>query len=137
MGIDTLGAALRQINRLFANGVVAGLSDAQLLERFVAQTDAEAFAALVAHHGPMVLSVCRGILREPRDAEDAFQATFLILVERGNTIRRRETLAGWLYQVAHRVAIQANAAANRRRAPRETGGDNGGRVFRFGLGRHG
>jgi RNA polymerase sigma factor (sigma-70 family) len=109
MAIETLGAALRQINRLFANGVVAGLSDAQLLERFLAQTDAEAFAALVARHGPMVLSVCRGILREPRDAEDAFQATFLILVEKGNTIRWRETLAGWLYQVAHRAAIRRRA----------------------------
>ena len=60
MAIETLGAALRQINRLFADGVVAGLSDAQLLERFLAQGDAGAFEALVGRHGPMVLSVCRG-----------------------------------------------------------------------------
>ena len=63
MAIETLGAALRQINRLFAEGVVAGLSDAQLLDRFLTQSDAGAFEALVARHGPMVLSVCRGILR--------------------------------------------------------------------------
>ena len=109
------GAALRQINRLFAEGVVAGLSDAQLLERFLTQGDAGAFEALVGRHGPMVLSVCRGILRDPHDAEDAFQATFLVLVKKGGTIRGRDALGGWLYQVAHRVAIHANAAAARRR----------------------
>jgi RNA polymerase sigma factor (sigma-70 family) len=116
MAIETLGAALRQINRLFNEGVIAGLSDAQLLERFLAHGDAGAFEALVGRHGPMVLSVCRGILRDPRDAEDAFQATFLVLVQKGSTIRRRDALAGWLHQVAHRVAIQANTAAARRRA---------------------
>ena len=122
MAIETLGAALRQINRLFADGVVAGLSDAQLLERFLAQGDAGAFEALVGRHGPMVLSVCRGILRDPHDAEDAFQATFLVLVKKGGTIRGRDALAGWLHQVAHRVAIQANiAAARRRRLERQVG----------------
>ncbi len=122
MAIETLGAALRQINRLFADGVVAGLSDAQLLERFLTQGDAGAFEALVGRHGPMVLSVCRGILRDPHDAEDAFQATFLVLVKKGGTIRGRDALAGWLHRVAHRVAIQANtAAARRRRLERQVG----------------
>jgi RNA polymerase sigma factor (sigma-70 family) len=115
MAIETMGAALRQINRLFAEGVVAGLSDAQLLERFLNQGDAWAFEALVGRHGPMVLSVCRGILRDPHDVEDAFQATFLVLVKKSSTIRGREALAGWLHQVAQRVAIQANTAAARRR----------------------
>ena len=64
----------------------------------------------------MVLSVCRGILKDPNDAEDAFQATFLILVKKSGTLRRHEALGPWLYQVAHRVAIRANAAAARRRA---------------------
>ena len=82
MAIETLGAALRQINRLFADGVVTGLSDAQLLDRFLAERDAAAFEMLVARHGPMVLSVCRGVLRNPDDAEDAFQATFLVLVKK-------------------------------------------------------
>ncbi len=115
MAIETLGAALRQINRPFADGVVAGLSDAQLLQRFVAEGDAGAFEALVGRHGPMVLSVCRAILRDPHDAEDAFQATFLILVKNGGAIRGRDALGGWLHRVAHRVANQANAAAARRR----------------------
>jgi RNA polymerase sigma factor (sigma-70 family) len=122
MAIETLGAALQQINRLFADGAVTGLSDAQLLERFVGQRDATSFEALVARHGPMVLSVCRGILRDPNDAEDAFQATFLILVKKAGLIGGRVVLGGWLYQVAHRVAIQANIATARRRAhEREAG----------------
>lgn len=116
MAIETLGAALRQINGLFANGVVAGLSDAQLLERFFSQGDARAFEALVGRHGPMVLSICHRILRDPHAAEDAFQATFLVLVRSGRAIRGRDALAGWLHQVAHRVAIRANAGAARRRA---------------------
>ena len=122
MAIETLGAALRQINRLFGGGIVTGLSDAQLLDRFLAEGDAASFEALVARHGPMVLSVCRGVLRDPNDAEDAFQATFLILVKKAGTIRGGQALGGWLYQVAHRVAIQANIAAARRRAhEREAG----------------
>ncbi len=115
MAIDTLGATLRSIKRMFTHGVDADLSDAELLERFLTQRDAEAFESLVGRHGPMVLSVCRGMLRDAHDAEDAFQATFLILVKKGRTIRGRDSLGGWLCQVAHRVAIQANAAAARRR----------------------
>ncbi len=115
MAIDTMGAAVRQINHLFADGVVTGLSDAQLLERFAAGRDAAAFEAVVARHGPMVLSVCRGVLKDPNDAEDAFQATFLILVKKSGTIRGRVALGPWLYRVAYRVALRANAAAARRR----------------------
>jgi RNA polymerase sigma factor (sigma-70 family) len=115
MAIETLGAALRRINHLFADGVVTGLSDAHLLERFAAGQDASAFEVLVARHGPMVLSVCRGILKDPNDAEDAFQATFLILVKKSGTIRGRVALGPWLYRVAYRVALRANAASARRR----------------------
>ena len=116
MAIETLGAALRQIKRLFADGAVTGFSDTQLLERFVSGHDAAAFEALVARHGPMVLSVCRGILMDPNDAEDAFQATFLILVKKSATFRGHVALAPWLHRVAFRVAIRANGAAARRRA---------------------
>ena len=116
MAIETLGAALRQIERLFADGVISGLPDAG--SSIASGRDGDAFEALVARHGPMVLSVCRGILRDPRDAEDAFQATFLVLVKKAATIRGGPALGGWLYQVAHRVAIQANAAAARRRRAR-------------------
>src|SRR6267154_6875 len=105
MAIETLGAALRQINRLWADGSITGFSDGQLLERFVFGHDAAAFEALVAHHGPMVLSVCRGILKDPNDAEDAFQATFLILVKKSAAFRGHVSLGPWLYRVAHRVAI--------------------------------
>jgi len=115
MAIETLGAALRQINRLLADGSVTGFSDSQLLDRFVSGHDAAAFEALVARHGPMVLSVCRGVLKDLNDAEDAFQATFLILVKKSGTFRGHVALGPWLYQVAHRVAIRANAAAARRR----------------------
>jgi RNA polymerase sigma factor (sigma-70 family) len=116
MAIATMGGALRQINRLFASGAVTGFSDAQLLDRFAAGNDAAAFEAMVARHGPMVLSVCQGILSDPHDAEDAFQATFLVLVKKAGTFHGQVALAGWLYLVAHRVAIRANAAAARRRA---------------------
>lgn len=116
MAIETLGAALGGISRLLADGTITGFSDAQLLERFAAGHDAAAFEAVVARHGPMVLGVCRGILKDQADAEDAFQATFLILVQKSTTLRRREALGPWLYQAAPRVAIRANAAAARRRA---------------------
>ncbi len=78
--------------------------------------DAAAFEPLIARHGPMVLSVCRGILKDPNDAEDAFQATFLILVKKSASFRGQVSLGPWLYRVAHRVAIRANVAAARRRA---------------------
>ena len=116
MAIETLGAAIRQMNRLWADGTVTGFTDAELLERFVSGHDAAVFEALVGRHGPMVLGVCQGILRDPNDAEDAFQATFLILVKKSTTLRGHVALGPWLYQVAHRVAIRANAAAARRRA---------------------
>src|SRR5580704_16032279 len=116
------GAVLRQIDRLFGTGTVAGLSDAQLLGRFRTQRDEAAFVGLVARHGPMVLTVCRGVLRDPHAAEDAFQATFLILVRKAGTLWVRDSVAGWLHRVAHRVALQARADAVRRRArERETG----------------
>ena len=95
------GATLRQIDQLFGAGTVAGLSDAQLLERFRTRRDEAAFVALVARHGPMVLAVCRGVLRDEHAAEDAFQATFLILVRKaeralGRRVARRLASSGRL-----------------------------------------
>jgi len=109
------GAVLRQVNRLFGPGTVAGLSEGDLLERFVARRDEAAFEALVARHGPMVLGVCRRALRDPHDADDAFQATFLILARRAGAIRDREILARWLFGVARRVSARARVLAGRRR----------------------
>ncbi len=113
---------LREIRTLYALGTLGGLTDAQLLELFLTRggEDAEdAFAALVKRHGPMVLGVCRRMLARSHDAEDAFQATFLILVRRAASIGRREQLANWLYGVAVRTAKEARRRAARRHA-RET-----------------
>ena len=94
------------------------LSDGALLERYLNGPDAEAqdaFQALVVRHGPMVLGICRHILSEEHEAEDAFQATFLVLAQKGSTIRNRNVLAGWLHEVAHRIAIKARVGVVRRR----------------------
>jgi RNA polymerase sigma-70 factor (ECF subfamily) len=107
------------MHALFRFGTIAGLSDGELLERFTARRGegAElAFAALVERHGPTVLRVCRGVLRDTHDAEDAFQATFLVLASKAGAIRRRESVGSWLYGVALRVACDARIVANRRRA---------------------
>ncbi len=87
MAIDNNVAALRQISGLFADGTATGLADSELLDRFLAQGDAAAFEALQVRHGPMVMSVCRGILRNPNDAEDAFQATFWLLAAASELIQ--------------------------------------------------
>ncbi len=87
-----MGGALRQIHHLFVEGTVAGLPDDQLLERFLSQGDGAAFAALVERHGPMVLGTCRSVLRHPEDVEDAFQATFLVLVCKAPSIRGQAAL---------------------------------------------
>ena len=104
------------IERLFNEGTVSGLSEAQLLERFAARNDEAAFEALVERHGPMVLGVCRRFLRDPNDVDDAFQAVFLVLVRRAGDIRRKELLGNWLYGVACRVAVRARSLAARRPA---------------------
>src|SRR5262249_37665794 len=94
---------------------------AELLERFVADRDETAFELLVWRHERLVLGVCRRLLRDAHDAEDAFQATFLTLVRRAGSIGRGQALASWLYRVPHRIALRARAAGGRR-AARETHG---------------
>jgi len=123
MASETPGAALGYLDRLFVEGTASGLPDDQLLERFLARRDGVAFEALMARHGPMVLRVCRAVLRNRSDAEDAFQAAFLILVKKAHTLRGRANLGGWLYLVAYRVAIQGNAAAARRRVQERRAGE--------------
>jgi RNA polymerase sigma factor (sigma-70 family) len=93
-----------------------GLSDAQLLTRFIDGNDEAAFAALVRRHGPMVLGVCRRVLGHAEDAEDAFQAAFLILARKAPTVSRREAVAGFLYRVAYHAACGARDKVVRRRA---------------------
>ncbi|QEH32587.1 ECF RNA polymerase sigma factor SigE [Aquisphaera giovannonii] len=106
----------RDLEALFATGASGGLPDRHLLAQFAATRDESAFGAIVVRHGPMVWGVCRRILRDPHDAEDAFQATFLVLARKAGSIARRERLAGWLYAVAHKTAVRARAMASRRRA---------------------
>jgi RNA polymerase sigma factor (sigma-70 family) len=111
--------AFGNLRGLFALGVTGSLNDGQLLDRFVERRDQaaeDAFAALVERHGPMVLGVCRRILHHTQEAEDAFQATFLVLARKAATIARRETLASWLYGVALRTAKDARGRAARRTA---------------------
>jgi RNA polymerase sigma factor (sigma-70 family) len=89
-------------------------TDSHLLKRFASQQDDAAFAALVRRHGPMVLAVCRRVLQDSHDADDAFQATFLVLVRKARVIARPELLGNWLYGVAYRVAVKARVNAARR-----------------------
>jgi RNA polymerase sigma factor (sigma-70 family) len=107
---------LRQLTTLFHCGAAGQLSDAELLDRFVAVRDELAFAALVERHGAMVLGVCRRVLGNLDGAEDAFQATFLVLARKAAVLARRDQLAGWLYGVAHRAALDARARTLRRKA---------------------
>ncbi len=110
---------LRQLNILFHCGTTGQLSDAELLERFAAgggETAEAAFAALVERHGKMVLGVCQRVLGNREAAEDAFQATFLVLARKAASIARREQLANWLYGVARRAALDARSRAARQRA---------------------
>ncbi len=118
MASGTRGPVGPELQKLFEAGTVVGQSDGELLDRFLAAggPDAElAFAALVERHGPMVLRICHDVLRESNDADDAFQATFLVLARRAGAIRQRSSLGPWLYGVALRVARCARRSAARRR----------------------
>jgi RNA polymerase sigma factor (sigma-70 family) len=94
------------IESLLRSGSLVGLSEQELLERFVRQGDRRAFEAIVARHGPLVLAVCHQILADANDVEDAFQATFLVLIRRAGSVRRPGSLASWLHGVAYRIAVR-------------------------------
>jgi RNA polymerase sigma factor (sigma-70 family) len=116
MASEELQPVVRHLRRLAGSAGEGGLSDPELLARWLDRRDEAAFEVLLWRHGPMVLGVCRRVLRHAGDAEDAFQATFLILARKAATIGRREALAGWLYRVAHRVALHARARGSKRPA---------------------
>ena len=107
--------------RLFRDGTMTGVGESQLLERFLSQGDESAFEMILRRHGPMVLAVCRRILSDPNDVDDAFQATFLVLVKKGRMIRSQAVLGPWLHGVARRVAVRGQINSRRRQA-RERGG---------------
>jgi RNA polymerase sigma factor (sigma-70 family) len=108
---------LREIGRLFDSGTIASLSDSDLLDRFATSRDEVAFAALVDRHGPMVLGVCRKIVRDPHEAEDVFQAAFLILARKAGSIRVDDSLGRWLYTIARRLATRVKAGRASRERP--------------------
>ncbi len=113
----------RHVRRVFNLGAVGTVSDAQLLDWFVSSRDDSAEAAfeeLMIRHGPMVFGICNRVLRDKHDAQDAFQAVFLVLANRARSIRRRDSVASWLFGVAQRVAARARNRAARRRAIDQT-----------------
>jgi RNA polymerase sigma factor (sigma-70 family) len=118
------GAVLRHFRDIVALEHVGRLPDGELLARFAARREEAAFEALVKRHGPLVLGVCRRLLRDGHDAEDAFQATFLVLARKAGTVGRGGAVGAWLHQVAYRVALRARArAASRRRHERQAGAE--------------
>jgi RNA polymerase sigma factor (sigma-70 family) len=122
MAYGQAGSILRHIRTILDTQASRGLTDSQLLERFVSRRDESAFGVLMQRHGRLAWSVCRNILPREQDAEDAFQATFLVLARRAESIRKGESVGSWLYGVAHRVAMKAKKnAAKRWRYEREGG----------------
>lgn len=124
MSSGTPGMLQRDLGALFESGSLTGLTDRDLVERVTGPLDAAAeaaFEALVTRHGPMVLRVCRNVLGHQDDAEDAFQATFLVLVKQRASIRKLDSVASWLYGVASRVAARSRVDAARRRKSEQGG----------------
>ncbi len=109
MPIVKLQPVIRSIRTMAGTPLSSQRTDQELLLAFSAHGDQSAFAALVDRHGPMVMRVCRRVLHREQDAEDAFQATFLVLVRKAGSIRKTEALASWLHGVAHRVAAASKA----------------------------
>src|SRR5438132_10808010 len=108
-------AVIRHLRRAALLDPRGGPGDGQLLEAFLGRRDEAAFEALLRRHGPMVLGVCRRVLGNADDAEDAFQATFLVLVRKAATVRPREMVGNWLYGVAYRTAMKVRAMNAKRR----------------------
>src|SRR5262249_32263013 len=114
MPTRSLTPVLRYLGE-FSHGAADTARDGPLLERFVRQGDATAFTTLVRRHGPMVLGVCRRVLHDVHAADDAFQATFLLLVRKAGSLQQPDALGPWLYGVAYRTALKARLLADRRR----------------------
>jgi RNA polymerase sigma factor (sigma-70 family) len=115
MATSHLGEAIRCLRQALLRGDEASLTDGQLLAWFINQRDEAAVATLVRRHGPMVWGVCRRLLPGHHDAEDAFQATFLVLVRKAASIKPREMVANWLHGVARQTALKARATVAKRR----------------------
>ena len=114
MRTNRANAVLRYIRRLAAVGYAPDLADRELLNRFVTDRDEMAYAVLVRRHGPMVLRLCLRVLHNEHDAEDAFQATFLVLSQKAASLLPQESLGGWLYKVAYRISQKVRIENARR-----------------------
>src|SRR5262249_12397290 len=111
-----LSPVLKQLRSLTDARQYTGMTDAELVSAFVSRQDEAAFEAILRRHGPMVLRVARRVLTAADDAEDVFQATFLLLARKASTIRKRGSVASWLLGVAHRLALSARSQQARRSA---------------------
>src|SRR5262245_4173052 len=116
MAINSMSKIIQHLQRTVFLGDGGGLSDGQLLERYLNHREDAAFAALVRRHGPMVMNVCRRVLGNDHDAEDAFQASFLVLVRKAASVEPREQVGNFLYGVAHTTALRAKGLLAKRRA---------------------
>jgi RNA polymerase sigma factor (sigma-70 family) len=115
MSNTVAGAVLRHLRKLAGVTDLCQHADRQLVRRFAVHHEQDAFAALMQRHGPMVWRVCRQVLRHTQDAEDAFQATFLVLARQVGSLRKPDSVGSWLHGIAYRVSLQARAEAKRRR----------------------
>ncbi len=116
---EQLRNVVSQMLRMVGRGHGCTLTDAQLLEGFVSRREEAYFEVLVWRHGAMVLNLCRRLLHDDHEAEDAFQATFLVFARKAGTISKRESLASWLHKVAYRVALALQAKRTKRGAEEE------------------
>lgn len=110
------GAIVRYLRYVMGHEALRHLTDHDLIDRFVAERDEAAFATLVRRYGALVLGVCRRVLRHEQDAEDGFQATFILLAHKASLLGKGQSVASWLYGVAYRMAMNAKRKAARRRA---------------------
>src|SRR5437868_3341293 len=106
MASEQAGSLLRHVRSLISAEATRALTDAQLLQRFVTYREESAFAPLLRRHSSLVWRVCRRVLHNEQDAEDAFQATFLVLARRASSIRKDVAVGSWLYSVAYRIAMK-------------------------------
>lgn len=115
MATSPMNTVIRHLRKTVLVQDAAGMTDAQLLESFIVRKDEEAFEALLRRHGPMVLGVCCRVLHNHHDAEDAFQATFLVLARKAASVKPKEMVGNWLHGVAYRTALKANETTTKRK----------------------
>src|SRR5262249_5436510 len=114
MATGQLRPILEHLRHLVGASSAAPLTDGQLLTDFISHRDEAAFAALLLRHGPMVFGVCRRVLHNTQDVDDAFQATFLVLLRQADAMVKERSIGSWLYGLAYRIAVRARAQVHQR-----------------------